>query len=153
MLATGIVDAVTLAQRVEAVALAGMQAARQSQRVDDGADRRHAGRLAAGPAQFGIQEAHVELGVVDHQLGTGDEAQELLGNLAEARLALEHVDGNAVHFLGTRIDVTVGLQIVVQRARRAPPVDEFHTADLDHPVTELLLQSGGLGIQHDLTHR
>ena len=57
-----------------------------------------------------------------------------------------------MHFLCTRIYGPVGLQIVMQRTRCPPPVDELDTADLDHEMTELQFQPGGLGIQYDLTH-
>ena len=48
------------------------------------------GAGVAGQArQFGVEEADVEGGVVDDQLGAGDELQELVGDLGEARLVRE----------------------------------------------------------------
>ena len=70
-LAVGIGNAIAVAQRVERIALAWVQFAGQCQRVE------HAAVLAERPlahsGEFGIQEADVEGGVVDDDLGLPDE--------------------------------------------------------------------------------
>ena len=59
--APGVVDAVALAQRIQAGGENGILAARQRQRIDDplGLQRR-----VAEAAQLGVEEADVERGVV-----------------------------------------------------------------------------------------
>ena len=84
---TGVVDVVTLAERVQAVALTGMQTTRETQRIDDRTDCSHGVWRASGSLELGIEKAHIEVGIVDDQLGTGDESEEILGDLAEARLS------------------------------------------------------------------
>jgi hypothetical protein len=86
-----VVDLVAFAQGVEAVALAGMQFLGHFQRVDhavaEGFDR-HA--VEAG--EFGVEEADIERGVVDDQLGAVDEIQELVNDVGELRLVGQELE-------------------------------------------------------------
>ena len=66
-----IVDLVTLAQRIEAVALARMQIFGHAQRVDD-CGTISGEFLFAHQRQFGIEKADIEWCVVNDQFGAGD---------------------------------------------------------------------------------
>ena len=69
-LAVRVVDLVALAQRVEAVALAGMHLARERERIEHAAQRRDAcAHSPRQPRELGVQEGDVEGGVVDDELG------------------------------------------------------------------------------------
>ncbi len=48
-------------------------------------------RRAAGGGELRVEEADVELRVVDHELGAVDERQELLRDLGERRLGREEL--------------------------------------------------------------
>ena len=73
----------TPAQRVQAGGSAGELPPRHA----DGVERpRHRQRLDAEPVQLGIDEPHVEFGIVDNQPQIADEIQELAADLREDRL-------------------------------------------------------------------
>src|SRR5262245_42506719 len=80
--APGIVDVVALAEGVETVALARVQPPRQRERVADPAALADTRGDAGGP-ELRVEEADVELGVVDHELCAVDEREELLGDFGE----------------------------------------------------------------------
>ena len=74
LLAAGVVDAEAAAERVEAVLRAGEAPARQLQRVDGAGPGQAA---LPGPAELGVQELHVEGGIVDDEPRVADEGGEL----------------------------------------------------------------------------
>ena len=77
------------------------------QRVLDAAAVAHAPVLRAEPAQFVVEEADVEGGVVDHQLGAVDEGEEFLDDLGELRLVGEEFQRQAGDFLRARFELAV----------------------------------------------
>ena len=54
----------------------------------------------AGPAELGVEELHVEGGIVDDEAGVAEEGDELRGHRAEDRLVGEEGGGQAVHLHG-----------------------------------------------------
>ena len=50
------------------------------------------------------------------------------------------------------VDLAFGVEVAVEGAPALAPVDELDAADFDDAVIQLGLESGGLGIQHDLAH-
>ena len=110
--AMAVVDAIAAAERVERIRSHRMLAPGQRQRVDDAAriDRR-----LAEAVKLGIDEAHVEAGIVGDQLGAVDEGEKLVGNVRKRRLADKIGVADAVHGqrfrmdrAALRIDVTGG---------------------------------------------
>ena len=87
-LASRIVDFVTLAQCVQAVALAGMHALARAQvyRAPGTREATAATRLgrSVDARELSVEERDVERRVVDHELGTVDEREQLLGDLARS---------------------------------------------------------------------
>src|SRR6185312_2749963 len=108
--------------------------------------------LARQACQLGVEEGDVEGGVVDHQLGAGEERQQLFGDLAEARLPVEVGARDAVHGERAVIDLAFGIEVAMKRTAGRTAVDQLDAADLDDAVIQLGLEAGGLGIQHDLAH-
>src|SRR5690606_6065685 len=108
---------------------------------------------AAEPVEFGIEEADVEGGVVDDQLGALDEGEELVGDLGEARLVGQELQGQPGHFLRARLELAVRVQVGVEGAPGRAPLQQFHAADFDHPVALLPFQAGGFGVEDDLPVR
>ena len=143
------VDRKTRAERVERCRRHGELAPRHGQGVDHDAriDRRLVDAL-----QFGIEEAHVEGGVVGDQLGAGEELQELVRDLGEQRLVGQEIVGNAVHVEGGRVDLAAGRTdegVIVLAGRNVVP--QFHPADLDDPL-DIRIEAGGFGIEDDFAH-
>ena len=146
--AAGIVDAEALAQRIEAGALAGEFLARHRDGVDVGV----AQLALAGPLELGVEEADVELRVVDHQLGIGDEFQELLDPLAEARLVGQELVAQAVHVLRAGRHDHLGIEIGVEGAAGGDGIDQLDAADLDDAMAGQRIEAGGFGVENDFAH-
>ena len=96
--AARIVDAVVLAERIEADARAGVAVARNLDRVDHLVGERGQLRLL----ELEIQKADIERRVVRDDRRVADEAEELARDLAELRLVAEERVGEAVHLEGDR---------------------------------------------------
>jgi hypothetical protein len=64
-------------------------------------------RLEARPAELQVEELDVEVGVVDDELGAGDEVEEILRHLGEFRLLPQVVERKAVHPGGAEVNVAL----------------------------------------------
>ncbi len=124
-LALGVVDAVALAQRIETVALARMQAARQRQRVEHLADRRDGARIAGQARELGVEETDVERRVVNDELGAADEREQLVGDLGELRRLLQPRELDAVHGQRAGVDLALGIQVAMEFLARRPAIERF----------------------------
>lgn len=109
--AVGVVDAVTFAQRIEAVALARMTLARHHQGIEHRAVIAHVGAFALPQqGELVVDEANVERRVVNDQLGALDELVEFIGDFPEARLVGHVFVGDAVNRDGAFVDLAIGLR-------------------------------------------
>ena len=147
LLALRQIDAVALAQRIEAARRAGMPPPRQRQRVDHAVPAQQRPRQ---PVELGIEEAEIEGGVVHHQHGAFDEGQHVVGQLAEARLVAQELGGQAVHLEGLIGHLALGVEVAVPHPARRDAVEELDAADLDDSVAVERVEPGGLGVEHDL---
>ncbi|MNP15134.1 hypothetical protein D3C76_1074790 [compost metagenome] len=84
---------------------------------------------------------------MDDQLGAGDELEELVGHLAEARLVLEVLVGDAMHRNGAFVHFPVRLQVDVEMPAGETPPFQLDAADLDDPVTIGDGHARGFGIE------
>ena len=73
----------------------------------DGAHHGIDGQGRHGQLGFGCEEGIVEPGVVRHQGPAVHQFGDILGDVAESRLILEHLGGDAVHMGGAGIDARV----------------------------------------------
>ena len=153
IVALRIVDRIAPAQGIEAVALAGMHLARERQAVENPANRADARRTLAGPRQLGVEESHVEGGVVNDELRIAHEIEELGANLREPGLLCELLAAESVHLERALVDVAFRIQVAMERAAGQPAIEQLHAADLDDAVILLHFETRGLGIQNDLPHR
>src|SRR5690606_2489259 len=141
--ALGVVHAVAPAQRIEVALLPRVQTPGERERVGD---RAHAGdavddqgalvlggRLARA-RELGVEEAHVELGVVDHELGAAHELEEIARDVREPRLVREELVGNAVHLDRRGVDLALGIDVLVIGVAGEAAVHHLDTADLDDAV-------------------
>ena len=151
-LAMRVVDAVALAQRIEAVALARVHLARERQRVDHRAEVAHPARRTGQALQLRVEERDVERRVVNHQLRAVDELEQLVDDVREARLLREEFVGDAVHVLRGAVDQPVGSQVAMELAAGLAPIHQLDAADLDDAMSLLRLQPRGFGVEDDLAH-
>jgi hypothetical protein len=99
-----------------------------------------------------IQESDVEGRIVDDQLGPLDVPDKGIRYLGKARLVGQKGIGDAVHINRARLDLTIRLEVVMEVVSGQSTVDKLYTADLDDPMTILRVETGGLGVEHDLAH-
>src|SRR5206468_5198834 len=103
--------------------------AREGERV---ADLRVVGEFAEAAARkLEVQELEVEFGVVDEDLGAGDEVEELLRHVAELRLLAQVLERQAVHPGRAEVDVALRVQVRMEVPLRHPPGEDFDAADFD----------------------
>jgi hypothetical protein len=50
------------------------------------------------------------------------------------------------------VDVALGIQVAVEGSARDSSIEELDAADLDDTVSERGLETGGLGVENDLSH-
>ncbi len=152
-LALRVVDVVALRERVQAVALAGMQPAGQRERVEHAAALADLLRHVRQPLELVIQELDVEIRVVDDELGAPDELDELGRDLRELRLSREEVVLDAVHLERAAVDLALGVDVAVEAIQSRPAIHELHAADLDDPVACARLEARGFRVENDLAHQ
>ena len=146
-----IVDTEALAERVQAVALAGKHLAGEREGVDHaGVDVR--ARRKRDARELGVEKPDVERSVVDDPFRARREGDEFRGDLLESRLALEIVPGHPVHFGRANVDLAFGVEAKMDRPAGRAAIGDFESGDLDDPVPELRVEAGGLGIDDDLAH-
>lgn len=149
LVAGGIVDAETAAKRIERVVGTREAAARQFDRVERPGWSE--GRMAS-PAEFGIQELHVEGGIVDHETALADESEEVCRDGGEDRLVGQEVAAEPMNGKSLGRHVALRVDIGVKDAARRHMVEKLDRADLDDTVALHRIEAGGLGIENDLTH-
>src|SRR5690606_9283924 len=152
-LAVRVVHAQAPAERVERIPLPGEALARQLQRVEHGGALGDAATATAiQERQLVVEEADVEGGVVDHQLGPVDEFQELVGDRGELRLVGKEVQREAGDLLRARLELAPGMDVALPGSAGGAPFDQLDAADLDDAVALAPFQAGGFGVEDDLAH-
>src|SRR5204862_1532332 len=152
-LTLAVVDAVALRKRVQAVALPRMQPARETKRVEHAAALTHVLGQSRQAAQLVVQELHVELGVVNHELGACHEREKLLRHFGELRLRGEKLVLDAVHLERAAIDFALGVDVAVEAVGRDTPVHELDAAELDDAMPCCGLEPSSFRVENDLTHQ
>ena len=71
----------------------------------------------------------------------------------EARLRREEIVLDAVDLQCSRVDGAAGIHIAMEAVARDAAVDDLDATDLDYPVAGFGLETGGLRVEHDLSHR
>ena len=150
LVAHGGVDAIALAQGVEARLGAWVLAPRHGERIDDPAHR-YRSELETG--QFVIEEIDIEIGVVDHERRVADEIHEVARELVKTRLVPEELGRDAMHLEGAFRHVAVGIEVGVPLAARGKPVDQLQATDLDDPVASLGIKPRRFRVQYDLAQQ
>ena len=146
-LAPRVVHTVTLAQRIQVVALPRMPFARHQQGIEDRAVLGQVGALGLGQqGEFVVEEADIERRVVDDQLRIPDEVEEFIGHVLEARLANEVLVPDPVHGDRAFVDLAVRLQVDVEMPPGRAPADQLDTADFDDAVPVGDRHASGFGV-------
>ena len=145
--ALGGVDAVALAQRIEAVGAGRVAAPRQDEGIDDAIEGE---RRPRGALELGIDEAEVEGSVVGNERGVADEGEELVGDVLEQGFVLEELAGQAVHVDRIAVDVALRVEVAVELAAGGDAVDDLDAAELDQPVAGVGVEPRRLRVDDDL---
>ena len=103
--------------------------------------------------QLGVEEAHVEFGVVDDQAIFADEGEKLVDHGGEDRLVGERGGRMAVDAERLLRHVAFGIDQHVKDGAGGDLVDDLHCADFDQPIALRWVEAGRLGVEDDLTHR
>ena len=106
----------------------------------------------AAVAQFPVDEAAVELGVVRDEPRIADECHELGGNRGESGLVGKEPVGKPVHRLGLGGPRPARIYVRVERPPRFDAADEFDAANLADAMPVRRVETGRLGVEDDLTH-
>src|SRR5262245_15966218 len=149
LLALGQIDAIALAQRIEAAWRAGVSSPRKRERIE------HAVPPQQWPSralELGIEKAEIEGRVVHYQHGAFDEIQHIVGKLGETRLVAQEVERKPVHLESRVWNVALGIHMAMPGASGGDAVEELDAADLDDAVSIERVEPRRLGIEHDLAH-
>ena len=147
--ALGAVDLEALAERIETGPRAGIALPGQGKGVDHPPPLQH---HLADLAQLVVEEADVEIGVVDDQRIVADEVQEVLGDGTEERLVGQEGVVQAVDSDRLRIDRPLRIDVAMIVAPGRQQIGQLQAADLDQPVAVADLQARGLRVENDLAH-
>lgn len=149
-LASRRIDVVPLRERIEIVALPGVQAARELQRIQYVAVFAYIRWQMLESPELMIHEGDVEVRVVDDELRAAEELDELIGNVCKQRLVLQKVVVDAMDFERAGVDRTLGIDVAMESAARRPPILELDGSDFDDSMTGSSLEPGRFGIKHYL---
>jgi hypothetical protein len=133
------------------VALAGVQAARQRQRIEHLAEGRDATRVRQA-RELRIQEADVEWRVVNDELRAVDEGDQLRGDLGKLRRLQQLREFDTVHGERAGVDLPFRIQVTMEFLAGRPPVGELDATDFDDAMASARFEAGGFDVQDDLPH-
>src|SRR5204862_7480977 len=125
----------------------------EQQRVEHAAALAQVLRHSGQAAQLVVQELHVELGVVDHELGALHELEELQRHLGELRLRSEKLVLDAVHLERAAIDFALWVDVAVEAVGSVTPVHELDAAELDDAMACCGLEPSSFRVENDLAHQ
>ena len=111
-----------------------------------------------GPPRFcklGIHEPDVEGRIVGNQRGISEEFQDLIGDNRKSFGAKLPQLGTrqAMDFDGTFRDVTLRIDVKMQRFPGRQQVEQFDATNLDHAIAAFRIVAGRLGVEADFPHR
>src|SRR5687767_5251738 len=129
-----------------------MQPACERERIENLAQARDAARIPGKTRELRVQECDVERRVVDHELGTADEREQVVDDLREFRCRRELRVVDAVHRERTRVDLALRVQVAMELLTRGTPVDDLDATDFDDAVAGGGFEAGGFRVQYDLSH-
>ena len=147
-----IVDRVARAQHIQVVALTGMPVPCHLQRVDDPALRLDATVIRVTALQLAVEKSDVERGVVYDQFGIAKELEERLCDAREDGLVGQKLHRDSVDLDRARVDIALGVEVLVIVTARQSPVDQLDATDFNNTVSLADFQAGGFCIEHYLSH-
>jgi hypothetical protein len=109
-----------LAKRIKRITLSGVKFARKPKTVGDPARGILSGIICLNTngsmklTKLMVQKAKVKRGVVYDKLGVLNKLEQFISNLLKPRLVHEALIGKPVNLKGTRVDLALGIQIIVK---------------------------------------
>ncbi len=153
--AFGIIDKITITQRVQAVSFAREQFARHDQAVCYATDGIGFTQATIKLAELVVHKADIKGGVVNNQFRTTDKFQEFIGYLCEARFIRQEFIADAVDVIGFRVNQPVRVKVDVKMTAGQPAVDHLDSTDFNDPVTLIVnpkfIHTRGFGIENNLS--
>jgi hypothetical protein len=125
------IDRVSFAQRVETVALAGMQLTCKRQCVENHRVFRDNGQRMFHQPHLVLQEPDVEFGIVDYKFRIPDKFEQVVNDSRKKRLAFQVLATDAMHSLCAFVDISFRIDETVKFTPRQPSIDDFNATDFD----------------------
>ena len=112
----------------------------------------HGKRRPVKARQFGIDESHIERGVVNHHHRIPDEGQEVVDDVGKDRLVIQKFVGQPVNGHGAGVNLALGIDIDMKLFAAWRLVQNFQRTDFNDAVSLRRIDAGGFGIQNNLAH-
>ena len=151
-LALGVVDAVTLAERIEIISLARMQLARKREGIEHPTRAVDGGLRPGQSRELGVQKTDVESRVMNDQLSPIDERQKLGGDRRKDGLASQLLERHAVYRGRALVDLALGIEVAMKVTPCRSSRHELDAADFDDAMAVRDLEAGGFSVEDDLSH-
>ncbi len=90
---------------------------------------------------------------MDHQFRVADKFREIATNGGEDRFIAEELGAETVNLERSLRHVALGIDILVIGAAGRQVVEQLNGTDLDNTVALFRVETGGFGVENDLTHR
>ena len=99
-----------------------------------------------------VQKGDVKGRVVNEELRPGQELEQVVRHVRETWLVRQELVADPVDLEGACFDLTLGVQILMKGAVGHPAIHDLHAPHLDDPVALCGVETGGLGVEDDLSH-
>ncbi len=143
------IDAVAVAQSIEAIRHSGVLFSRQRQCVDDPI---HADRSEAEPRQLRVHEAYVKIGIMDDELRVADEGEKIVDHAREDRLVPENGGAMTVDTHCVLRDLALWIDECVKDLAGRALVHDLDGANFQHPMSVGRIEARRFRVEHDFTH-
>ena len=106
----------------------------------------------AGSLKLGIEKAEIERGIVNDERCVAEKSNQIVGHFGEEGFILEELLAQAVNGERFRRHAALRIEIGVECLSGRYAIDQLDAADLHQTVAVQRIETGGLGIEHNLAH-
>ena len=108
--------------------------------------------IAPTCAQFGINKAHIKIGIMGNQGRVTDKIQKRLRNIGEKRLVSQKRCAQPMHFFGLGGHIALRIKIDMKCFIGRCAIDQFQTPDFNHAVAAIRVKACRLRIKNNFAH-
>ena len=127
----GIVDIVTLTQRIKTVGAERIFTPRQNKCVDNAL---RIERFILLALQFGIQKAEIETRIMSDEFRVSNELEKLVNDFGEFRLVFQKISRETMHAERGIGHIALGVQITMKGLACRNEIDQFDTANFNDAI-------------------